>query len=183
MTRRAGRGLRSSGQRRSSERSGAAWQGWRSMAERGEEWHGKVLAAIDCGVLPMPISANQKLDKAASLTAGWNGYSAPAPTPIAVASAREFLFVLHESDVEPSRIAASAVGGIGITIRNDGRKAYVEFYNDGRIHALFAKGRSEPDVVRPVRPTHIEFKNLTDDIREYLDGRDTLPVDPAGGYP
>src|SRR5437016_5492722 len=81
-----------------------------------------------------------RLDLIASLQPGWNGYSATVPSPLAVANARSFLIQLRASHLIPTRVAASVVGGVGVTRRDGQRKVYVEFYNNGSAHALFSDG-------------------------------------------
>lgn len=72
------------------------------------------------------------------LPPGWNGYNAPVPSETALASASEFCRALQARRRSPSRLAASAVGGVAITLRREARKVLVEFFNDGQTSALFA---------------------------------------------
>src|SRR6478735_5211706 len=58
---------------------------------------------------------------------GCNRYSAPAPNRQAVDRARRFWEVMKEEGQQPTRVAASAVGGVGITQRRGERMVYVEF--------------------------------------------------------
>lgn len=113
---------------------------------------------------PWLSEVESHLSSFASLTTGWNGYSAPPPGPLAIQMARDFLMGL---DSGPSRLAPSAVGGVGATFRAGSRKAYVEFYNDGRICVLFSDGSGEP-LVRPVRHDLKAFATLASEIHDYL---------------
>ena len=79
-----------------------------------------------------------------TLKDGWNGYSAPAPSRAALVNARSFLTTLMSVTYEPSRVSPSAVGGVGISHKKNGRRVYVEFFNDGAVFALFSDRQSEP---------------------------------------
>ena len=109
----------------------------------------------------------EKLDSYLGLAHGWDGYSALPPSPLAVERAREFLALLRRSDLEPARLKPSVANGIGLTIRNDRRKVYVEFYNDGAIHALFSDGESEPRT-REVQANNDDYLALIGQSRAYL---------------
>lgn len=99
----------------------------------------------------------------------WNSYGAPAPSKIAILSTSEFLLNLSSEDVQPQRVAASAMGGVGISIRNgNARKAYLEVRNDGSSYLLFSDGHSDP-IVEAVRLSgRKETKDLIGRIRDYL---------------
>ena len=101
------------------------------------------------------------------LNAGWDSYSAEPPSMLALHYATEFLYALFSSDIEPARIAPSVVGGVGITVKNAARKVYVEFYNDGMTHALYAKKGQEP-FSYPVRTENNGFRSLTAEIQQHL---------------
>src|SRR5262245_29066699 len=90
-------------------------------------------------------SWHARLSSFLSLEKGWNGYAASPPGDIAVNNALQFLDALPVEELKPARLSPSAVGGVGMTFRRAERKAYVEFYNDGKICALFSDGVSEPD--------------------------------------
>ena len=99
---------------------------------------------------------------------GWNGYDAPAPSAKAILTAQGFVETLLSQKYEPKRVAPSAVGGVGITQRNRNKKVYVEFFNDGKVFALFSDGNSEP-VSKEIIPGHQAFKALIKEMQEYLD--------------
>src|SRR5687767_7957367 len=77
-----------------------------------------------------------KLNRIASLRHGWNSYDAPPPSPLTIEQARLFLECLHSENLEPGRLAASAIGGVGISLRSKQRRVYVEFRNDGGIYVV-----------------------------------------------
>jgi hypothetical protein len=108
------------------------------------------------------------LDRMCQLKEGWNGYSAPVPSRTAIVTARDFLEALSETSLEPSRVAPSVEGGVGITHKKAGRRVYVEFFNNGAICALFSDNSSAPKSER-VAPYRDRFRELAARIREYLD--------------
>src|SRR5438270_13753218 len=75
-----------------------------------------------------------RLDALTWLGAGWNRHNAPPPAPIAIDNARRFLRLMTDDRQEPTRLAASVVGGVGITWRSENREVYLEFYNNGTAH-------------------------------------------------
>jgi hypothetical protein len=108
-----------------------------------------------------------KLKSFLRLPRGWNGYNAPEPEQMAVVQAEDFLFAMRLADLKPNRMAPSVMGGVGVTLRKDNRKAYVEFYNNGRVHVLFSDGESEP-TTHAVRNDNRDYDNLILEIRRYL---------------
>jgi hypothetical protein len=108
------------------------------------------------------------LARMSRLPKGWNGYNAPPPSERARLIAQSFLDVLLKEDMEPSRLAPSAVGGVGLSRRKNGRKVYVEFFNDGKVFALFSDGETGP-ISREVELGHQHFKALVGEMRDYLD--------------
>jgi hypothetical protein len=113
-----------------------------------------------------------KLDAIAAYRKGWNGYSALPPNPIAVSHARDFLEVLHQSDLAPVQMAASVVGGVGFTIGHQQRQAYVEFSSSGDIHSILYEFDEESDpVVRPLRAENESYRAFISDLKEFFDGR------------
>lgn len=108
----------------------------------------------------------QNLAEMRMLQEGWNGYTAPPPSLLAISTARRFLFAAHAGEISPQRVAPSVVGGVGITFRRIGRKCYVEFYNSGHVYLLRSNG-TEPQVV-PIRSDSTSFRAAVRDIQEYL---------------
>ena len=109
-----------------------------------------------------------KLVQLRHLRDGWNGYAAPAPSERAINTANAFVDILLRAKYEPKRLAPSAVGGVGITQRSGAKKVYVEFFNDGKVFALFSDGDSEP-ISREIIPGYQSFKTLVKEMQEYLD--------------
>jgi hypothetical protein len=109
------------------------------------------------------------LNSLSQLREGWNGYAAPAPGPEALRTAKAFLTVTYKQAYPPTRVAASVMGGVGITRREGGKKVYVEFYNDGTAHALFSSGRLGMRT-RRVRCEETDSLDLVAEMRNYLNG-------------
>ena len=118
---------------------------------------------------PRGASWDAAFSKISQLRDGWNGYSAAAPTERAILTAKSFFDVLLHGNFEPTRLAPSAVGGVATTHRQGPRKVYVEFYNDGRVLALFSDDVSEP-LIKRVDPNDTSFKSLIAEMRDYLHG-------------
>jgi hypothetical protein len=114
------------------------------------------------------VTWQMKFVQLGKLKAGWNGYNAPAPSEKAIRTAESFVGTLLREKYEPRRLAPSAVGGVGVTQRKGDRSVYVEFYNDGRVLALFSDDVSVPEV-RRVEPGLQSFKKLIVEMRDYLD--------------
>ncbi|MEZ6099961.1 MAG: hypothetical protein R3E01_13415 [Pirellulaceae bacterium] len=112
-------------------------------------------------------AALRRLDSYKELEEGWNGYTAEPPSAEAVSNAREFLKVLFLAGAGPCRVKPSAIGGIGITVRTASRKAYVEFLNDGQVHALLSDEFNEP-LISSVNNTYRDFLLLVSKVRAYL---------------
>lgn len=110
----------------------------------------------------------QKIDTISDLEEGWNGYCSPAPDENAAQSAKRFLEVMKANDFAPTRIAASVVGGVGITCRSRVRKVYVEFFNNGEISALFADDKSQVMYTQRISDDLFEYDELTSQIKDYL---------------
>lgn len=110
------------------------------------------------------------IDELSELADGWNGYNAPSPNENSVSTAKRFLYSMKEFGKLPTRIAASAVGGIGITQRNNNRKVCVEFFNNSLINALFADDTNETMHTLKIENTQKSFRELIMETEDYLHG-------------
>ena len=72
-----------------------------------------------------------------TLKDGWNGRRSTATIPQALVR------MIVGRDLDPTRLAPSAVGGVGVTRCAGERVASVECYNDGSVHAIFSADKSE----------------------------------------
>lgn len=108
-----------------------------------------------------------KLDMLSRLAPGWNRHGAPAPSQKAIRAARQFVEAMIRDDQPPTRVAASAVGGVGVTREVKGRMLYAEFYNDGRVCALLTSDGGE-ETVRDVVPDSRGFTHLLNEAKAYL---------------
>lgn len=108
-----------------------------------------------------------KLQKLRAKPEGWDPTCGPLPSEDAIANAAAFLTVFRQANLEPSRLSATVVGGVGITFKRDARKVYVEFRNTGTVHALYSDGSSDPRVEK-VPPDNKGYSELLPRIKTYL---------------
>jgi hypothetical protein len=112
----------------------------------------------------------QKVEQALLLEEGWNGDDAPAPEVVAALQATMLLKAMRRADYQPTRIAASAMGGIAITRKVGNKKVLVEFYNDGRVYYLFSDRSSGNMDVKALLLDQDSLTRFIALMREYLDG-------------
>ncbi len=119
----------------------------------------------------MSLTAIEWMQKLSALRAyrdGWNRRGAPAPSEQAIAKAERLVELMVAAGPEPVRIAASAVGGVGVTCQAGGRMAYVEFSNDGTACALLVQDDQEGEIA-PATDEN-SWPELLEKIRTHLDG-------------
>lgn len=109
-----------------------------------------------------------QLEKLAMLKDGWNRYSAPLPSTLALSIGRQFMNLMCAEALPPSRVAASAVGGVSITRVVDEKEIYVEIYNDGTMCTLLAD-ESDNDRTLRTTPDMQGFRQLLAAMRAYVD--------------
>ena len=112
-------------------------------------------------------SWTNKVDRFYRLKDGWDGYFAPVPSMLAIEAAKQFLHALEQFKSEPSRVAPSVEGGVGVTHKNGRRRVYVEFFNNGEVYALFSDDVEMPQTKR-IPPDAARFNDLSAEIRKYL---------------
>jgi hypothetical protein len=110
-----------------------------------------------------------RLESLSTLTPGWNRQGAPPPSEEAIRTARQFIVVSVNDGQPPTRVAASAVGGVGVTRQAGERMAYVEFYNEGAACALLADDSTDEQVL-DVAPEGGTFRRFLDKVKTYLNG-------------
>jgi hypothetical protein len=125
---------------------------------------------IETPTIHIPEHWLVRLNSFAELEAGWNSYSAPAPSAIAIDHAKQFLGVAHRQDTPPERLEPSAMGGVGATFTSGDREVVVEFYNSGTAHALFSDDSTDAMETRPVSTDERGFSLFHDEVRAYLHG-------------
>ena len=127
------------------------------------EWTAKVIQeSTDWGRL------FGKLESFTEFKNGWDGYKAPSPNATAKKNSRSFLESLNLENYSPSQVVPSVVGGIGVNRWRGSKKVYVEFNNNGKVHALYSDGSKPPDVEQ-VQPDKIGFQVLIQRMRSYFD--------------
>jgi hypothetical protein len=109
-----------------------------------------------------------KLDALGRLQTGWDGYCAPPPSDRAVSAARLFLDAMRREGSAPTRIAASSVGGVAITVGCGDRLVYVEFYNDGATCALFGLGKADA-FIQDISSSVSSFRTVVRKMKDYVD--------------
>jgi hypothetical protein len=124
------------------------------------------------GRVPAPVHPGDwakwfaQLASLRGLKDGWNSYTAPRPAETAIRNAEAFLEEMRKADYEPTRLAPSAMGGVAVTPRQGDGKVLVEFYNDGRVYALFPDRGAAAMDVKPVPPE--SFATFVATMRGYL---------------
>jgi len=111
----------------------------------------------------------EKLESLAKLEPGWNRQGAAVPSEQAIRAARQFIEALVNDGQPPTRVAASAVGGVGVTRQTGERMAYIEFYNAGPACALLADNAGDERVLE-VAAEGGTFRNLLNEVKAYLNG-------------
>lgn len=95
---------------------------------------------------------------------GWNyppGYSGPPPNDRALAVAREILDTqCAPLGMVPTRVVASAEGGVGLVFTSGDRYADIEVFNDGDIAVLVSSHGTGTDA--------LDIRNSPEDLRRAL---------------
>lgn len=111
-----------------------------------------------------------KLDGLSRLAAGWNRHGAPSPSEVAIRQARQLIEAMVNDQQPPTRVAASAVGGVGITRRVGDRMAFIEFYNNGTGCVLLTGDEANEAEERILDVGRGAFKDLLNEFKAYLNG-------------
>jgi hypothetical protein len=98
------------------------------------------------------------------LPADWNGYGSEAPNQLAREIAQDILLVATNI-VMPSRVAASAQGGVGICFYNGNKYADIECLNTGEVLAAISDRSGRPEVWQ-IGPT--EYKGALEKIGRFV---------------
>lgn len=93
------------------------------------------------------VRLQSQLAELADLEDDWNGYGAKAPNQRALTAAAEALDILNDLDIRlPSRIVASADGGVSLVFLVPGGYVDIECFNEGDILAGFQFPGRPPEV-------------------------------------
>lgn len=111
----------------------------------------------------------RRIEGLVGLQPGWDGYDAAPPTVDAIENAKRFLRAVDKADLRPTRVAASVVGGVGITFRDHDRSAYVEFYNNGRTCLAMFPASGEP-FVSMIESDHYTYEKQALNLKVFLHG-------------
>lgn len=92
---------------------------------------------------------------------------AEPPSDVAIAWAQLVIQQLEADDLMPTRVVASAEGGVGICFIDGIRYADIECLNSGTILAVISNTRDRP-IVWQVEPTARGFARASEGIREFI---------------
>jgi hypothetical protein len=84
------------------------------------------------------------IEEMRSLHDDWNGYGSEAPNPFAIDFAKQI--VLSAKAIVPTRVVASAQGGVGICFSSAEKYGDIECLNTGEILATVSDGKGIPEV-------------------------------------
>jgi hypothetical protein len=102
-----------------------------------------------------------------SIRPNWNGLDSVPPTFDAIGRAISVLSALQETWIQPTRVTASAEGGVAITFRRHEKFASVESLNSGEIVLLTSDGTGNP-CAREVAATDEALRKTAQDLCEYF---------------
>jgi hypothetical protein len=107
---------------------------------------------------------------------------AEKPSDYAIAWASAMLEQFLADELPPTRVVASAEGGVAICFVNGNKYADVEFLNTGEILGVVSNRRDRP-VAWEVGANSAGMAGASARIREFLDARTTSSNDPSGARP
>jgi hypothetical protein len=94
--------------------------------------------------------AKERVQKLATLKDDWNGHRAKAPSQLAIDNAIRFIGAIGSGSLKPSRVGSSGMGGVAMVFVNGSREVGIEFYNNGKAHALFSDDSTDDMFTAPV---------------------------------
>jgi hypothetical protein len=107
---------------------------------------------------------------------------AEKPSEYATAWASAMLEQLLADELPPTRVVASAEGGVAICFVNGDKYADVEFLNTGEIVGVVSNRRDRP-IAWEVGANSASMASASVRIREFLRGPTTAANDPSGARP
>lgn len=111
-----------------------------------------------------------QLEELKNLPEGWDGYSAPEPTPQVIEEARQILDGLQEALMKPYWISASADGGVAFSFAaSNERRAQIEILNSGEkfAHLYDLNGNSHTETWAE-NPAGETLRQLLEPISNYI---------------
>lgn len=84
------------------------------------------------------MNYNSVWDNLATLLPNWDSYGAEPPSPQAIQMAKTICQLAIALGKGPKRIAASVIGGVGMTWYEGETKIYTECCNDGSVAVMVA---------------------------------------------
>jgi hypothetical protein len=121
-----------------------------------------------CRAAPQRNSWLDKLDDCRLLEVGWDSYSAPAPSAMAVENAKALVKDSENLGTVPDRVEPSAMGGIGLTFAVGNREVAIEFYNKGTAHALFSDATTGMMHTQAVQTDPDGRRGIIREVQKYL---------------
>ena len=119
--------------------------------------------------------AIEALDRLRGLEKGWDSYNAIPPGDGALYYAGAYL---QRANLIPDRVAPSATAGsVAASYYREKRKVYLEFYNDGRVGALYSDLAVGPDGIEITVYDGLDektFPGFEERLQDYLSGK-TVP--------
>ena len=106
----------------------------------------------------------------AKLEIGWNSYSAPAPSQVAIENAKVLVEEAVRLGTALECVEPSAIGGVGITFSSGHREVVIEFYNKGTAHALFSDDANGDMRTQAVPTNRDGYVAILGEVRKYLYG-------------
>lgn len=101
-----------------------------------------------------------ELNKMKDMEYNWDGFESDPPNLLAIRTASEVLYSLHDVQLRPTSINPSAEEGVAISFFNKGKYAIIECYNDGDIIMACSDSQNRRKVW--------EFNGQQDEINDHL---------------
>jgi hypothetical protein len=117
-----------------------------------------------------PASVCDHLDSLNNLKDGWDSYSAPAPSRVAIENAKALAREAETLGMALERAEPSAIGGVGITFASGQREVVIEFYNNGTAHALVSDDETADMSTQAVPANPDGYQAVLGEVRKYLYG-------------
>jgi hypothetical protein len=114
-------------------------------------------------------NARHRIRTLALLNKDWDSYGAEAPGPRAINNALRIVDLLEFTDAVPSRILASAEGGVGICFEKEDKYADIECTNTGEFLGVRYEGAQMPRLIE-ITGTDSSLRKAIQEIQEHIRG-------------